>query len=130
MPTIRRLSEKTLKRIETAAAEEAEALQAIEAEADQEISTIAETWGLDPREVEVVLKTKYRPLFIRMRQAQRDIEKRGLVSFDNYGRSRTNPAVTIEKDSIQSMARLLKLLNIGFTEPEPAKKARPWENTR
>jgi phage terminase small subunit len=130
MATKLRLHKTDLERIQREQEEEAQAQAQIEEAADTEISTIAETWGLDPREVEVVLKTKYRPLFIRARQAQRDIEKRGLVSFDNYGRSRTNPSVTIEKDSIQAMARLLKLLNIGFTEPEPAKKARPWENTR
>jgi hypothetical protein len=131
MATKLRLHKTEIERIQREQEAEAQAQAEIEAQADAEILTIAETWQLDPREVEVVL-SKYRALYTRAKQAARDIEKRGLVSFDNYGRSRANPSVSIEKDSIQAMARLLKLLNIGMNEPEPDsqnQKMRPWGRT-
>jgi hypothetical protein len=133
MPTIRRLSEKTLKRIETEAAEEAEAQSQIEAEGLAEIETISKTWGLAPEEAEVILRGKYLPLFIRARQAQRNIQKTGLTVSDHYGRSRVNPAAVVEKDSIAGMMRILKQLNIGMNEPpepSPNEKPRPWSKIR
>jgi hypothetical protein len=132
MPVVRR-SKEAQKRIEAEAAEEALALEAIEAEGLAEVETIGRAWDLAPEEIEIVLKGKYLPLYIRARQAQRDIARRGLISTDHYGRSRTNPSVTIEKDSIQAMARLLKLLNIGLNEPPepgPNDRPRPWSKQR
>jgi hypothetical protein len=125
----KRQSKETLRRLEAEATEEAEAQAAFEAEGLAEVEKIGRTWGLAPEEIEVILKGKYYPLFLRARQAQRDIEKRGLVSFDNYGRSRANPSISIEKDSIGGMMRILKALNIGGETPEPATKTKPWGNT-
>jgi hypothetical protein len=126
----KRQSKETLRRLEAEATEEAEAQASFEAEGLAEVEKIGRTWGLAPEEIEVILKGKYYPLFLRAKQAARDIEKRGLVSFDNYGRSRANPSVSIEKDSIQAMARLLKLLNIGMNEPPDSQaKTGPWGRT-
>ena len=125
----KRFSKETLKRIEDEATAEARALEAIEAEGAAEVESIGKTWGLSTEEVEVILKGKYLPLFIRARQAARDILKSGLTVTDSYGRSRISPCVVVEKDSIAGMMRILKQLNIGPEAPEPKEKTRPWGRT-
>ena len=130
IPIQRRLSRDKQKQIDDQAAEEARALEAIEAEGAAEVETIGKTWGLSPEEIAVILRGKFLPLYIRGRQAARDIERNGLTVSDHYGRQRINPAVTIEKDSISAQMRILKQLNIGPEAPEPKEKTRPWGNTR
>ena len=130
IPIQRRLSRDKQKRIDDQAAEEARALEEIEAEGAAEVETIGKTWGLSPEEIAVILRGKFLPLYIRGRQAARDISKNGLTVSDHYGRQRINPAVVIEKDSISAQMRILKQLNIGGETPEPAAKTRPWGNTR
>ena len=130
MAAPKRTSKEHLKRVSKAEADDAKALEAIMAEGLAEIETIGKTWGLAPEEVDVILKGKYLPLFIRNRQAAMDIAKNGLMIADNYGRARVSPSIVIEKDSIAGMMRILKQLNIGPESPEPAKKALPWSKTR
>ena len=90
---------------------------AIEREANRQIKQILETWQIDDAEIDIFLN-RYRELFIRMRQAQRDISENGLKVVDRFGQDKTNPAVVIERDCINAMMRILKQLNLDL---EPLK---------
>jgi len=90
---------------------------AIEREANRQIKQILDNWVIDEAEVEVFLN-RYKELFIRMRQAQRDIAKNGLKVKDRFGQEKINPSVTIERDCINAIMRILKQLNLDL---EPLK---------
>jgi len=54
-----------------------------------------------------------------MRQAQRDIAKNGLKVKDRFQQEKPNPAVAIERDCINSMMRVLKMLNLDLEPLNP-----------
>ncbi len=62
--------------------------------------------------------------FDRMREAQQQIRKDGLVQVDRFGQPKPHPAAVIERDSRAGMLQALKSLNLDV-EPLNAGPGRP-----
>jgi P27 family predicted phage terminase small subunit len=75
-------------------------------------------WALDDAAL-MILESALES-FDRMRQAQADIAKNGLVATDRFGQRKPNPACVIERDAKAAMSRDLKALNLDL---EPLRDA-------
>ena len=91
---------------------------AIKREANSLIKIICENWDVDDAECIIFLE-RYRELFVRMRQAQRDIAETGLKILDRFQQEKPNPSVAIERDCINGMMRILKQLNLDLEPLNP-----------
>ena len=52
--------------------------------------------------------------FDRMKMAERNIKRCGLIQKDRFGQPRANPAVTIERDSRAAMLAALRQMNLDI----------------
>lgn len=79
-------------------------------------------WDLDESAL-LILETALQALD-RLREAQVELAKNGIVLLDRFGQSKLNPAVLVERDSRSAMLTALKSLGLDL-EPVHSGPGRP-----